>query len=173
MTAHSMVGEKEKCMGIGMNEYITKPFKQEELLKKITQLVKIKLEEGNNLVPIDQDSIVEPIDLSYLKELCENNHEFEKEMIELFLQQVPSDIDLLNKAIDSIHFENIGSLAHKLKSSVIIIGLKSTSEALSSIESGANDNKDISQIRIYFEKVSKRLESSYKELNLILSGEYK
>lgn len=35
MTAHSLVGEKEKCIEIGMNEYITKPFNQRDLFEKI------------------------------------------------------------------------------------------------------------------------------------------
>ncbi|MES2592466.1 MAG: PAS domain S-box protein [Bacteroidota bacterium] len=36
MTAHSLVGEKEKCFEIGMNDYVGKPFTQEELYSKIT-----------------------------------------------------------------------------------------------------------------------------------------
>lgn len=39
MTAHSLVGEKDKCMEIGMDEYITKPFHQKELFEKITSFV--------------------------------------------------------------------------------------------------------------------------------------
>ncbi|UTA69136.1 PAS domain S-box protein [Emticicia sp. 21SJ11W-3] len=37
MTAHSLVGEKEKCLKIGMNEYITKPFNQRELFDKVVK----------------------------------------------------------------------------------------------------------------------------------------
>jgi len=39
MTAHSLVGEKEKCIKIGMNEYITKPFHKTELFDKIMSFV--------------------------------------------------------------------------------------------------------------------------------------
>ncbi|RYU96287.1 PAS domain S-box protein [Emticicia agri] len=39
MTAHSLVGEKDKCIEIGMNEYITKPFNQKELFDKIMSFV--------------------------------------------------------------------------------------------------------------------------------------
>jgi PAS domain S-box-containing protein len=39
MTAHSLVGEKDKCIEIGMNDYITKPFNQRELFEKIMSFV--------------------------------------------------------------------------------------------------------------------------------------
>lgn len=39
MTAHSLVGEKQKCLEIGMNGYISKPFKQSELLNEINRVL--------------------------------------------------------------------------------------------------------------------------------------
>ena len=35
MTANAMKGEKEKCINLGMNDYISKPFKKEDLLRII------------------------------------------------------------------------------------------------------------------------------------------
>jgi signal transduction histidine kinase/CheY-like chemotaxis protein len=43
MTAHTIKGELERCMAIGMDDYISKPFQSSELYEKIHRLVKKKL----------------------------------------------------------------------------------------------------------------------------------
>lgn len=35
LTAHAMAGDKDMCLGIGMDDYVTKPFKTPELIEKI------------------------------------------------------------------------------------------------------------------------------------------
>ncbi len=38
MTAHAMTGDREKCMEMGMNGYLTKPLQMEELRKVLTEI---------------------------------------------------------------------------------------------------------------------------------------
>lgn len=40
ITAHSLIGEQQKCFDLGMNAYVSKPFKQEELLTQMKKAVK-------------------------------------------------------------------------------------------------------------------------------------
>jgi PAS domain S-box-containing protein len=42
MTANAMIGDKEECLSAGMNEYISKPFKQEEISNKLNQFLNSK-----------------------------------------------------------------------------------------------------------------------------------
>jgi CheY-like chemotaxis protein len=43
MTAHAMKGDRERCLEAGMNDYISKPAKADDLLNVIDRTVKIIL----------------------------------------------------------------------------------------------------------------------------------
>ena len=43
ITANALSGESEKCISIGMNDYISKPFDQQELYGKIIKSLKTRV----------------------------------------------------------------------------------------------------------------------------------
>ena len=40
-TANALKTEKEKCLNIGMNDYVTKPFREPDLKEKIVSLLNV------------------------------------------------------------------------------------------------------------------------------------
>ena len=141
MTAHSLLGEREKCLAMGMNEYVGKPFNQEELFTTIVKTIQMNESKGRlegKLTPSFN------INLDYLHNLSKGNKEFEIEMLNLFLIEVPRDIDSLVHAYDDSSFSSIRNIAHKLKSSVSLVGLDALAPYLNEVETSAN-NKEINQ----------------------------
>jgi CheY-like chemotaxis protein/HPt (histidine-containing phosphotransfer) domain-containing protein len=114
MTAHAMVGEKEKCLQLGMNDYVSKPIKETVLYNIIArhaQNIHEKTEEINH------------VDLNYLHQLSGNDKDFERDILNQFLEQVPSELSQLEKSIKEDDFETIRRTAHSLKSTVGYVGL--------------------------------------------------
>lgn len=52
LTAHSLIGEKEKCIAVGMNDYITKPFSPKDLFNKIASFINIPVAENLQIVEV-------------------------------------------------------------------------------------------------------------------------
>ena len=114
MTAHAMVGEKEKCIQLGMNDYVSKPIKE-------TVLYNIIARHAQN-IPEKNDS-TNDLDLNYLHQLSGNDKDFEQHILTQFLEQVPSELSQLENSIKTDDFETIRRTAHSLKSTVGYVGL--------------------------------------------------
>lgn len=106
ITAHAFSGEKEKCLAAGMNGYLSKPFREQELLNVIA---------GNRSAPV--------ADLRFLREQTRHNAAFMQEMIRTFLQQAPKDIKALEKAAASGDGEQLYKIAHTMSTSAGFFGL--------------------------------------------------
>jgi len=156
MTAHSLIGEQQKCFDIGMDGYITKPYKQADLLNMILSVL--------HKQPVCEDK---DIDFSYLNELSDGNQEFIREMIDLFVNKVPNDMKELEAAIAVKDYATIRGIAHTLRSSLSIFKLEALFEHLDPIEKesialGFSTEAD-QEFKILKEKLSNTVESLKKQ----------
>lgn len=117
MTAHAMAGEREKCLSYGMNEYLSKPLRENELYSLIKRL---GLKESVHELRIDEKGT---LDFQYLEELSGGNVEFKKNMISQFLVQGKSEVLALEKAFVEKNYSSVKKIAHNLKTSVSFMGL--------------------------------------------------
>ncbi len=176
MTAHSIVGEKEKCHAAGMNDFISKPFNQKDLYNKIYQL--LRPGKTNQSRSDDSPQVVNPgkplsselLSLDYLHGLSEGNIKFEMDMLELFISKVPPDIDALQKALDEPDYPRISEISHKLKSSMAIFGRTDLEEILSGLALQAKEHKIDKEILHTFVKLKMELSEFYPLLQKILDN---
>lgn len=72
--------------------------------------------------------------LTYLSEMTGGKKQLIKEIIDVFLQQVPNELKSINDAILKTDFITIKNFAHTMKSSVSIMGISSLSPILNEME---------------------------------------
>ncbi|WP_343690715.1 ATP-binding protein [Chitinophaga sp.] len=128
MTAHAMAGEREKCLQAGMNEYLSKPIREEELFRLIQVFTgKVSppdVHTHSNAVNGQSQPHEGPlVQLQYLKTLSKGDTEFEHAMLQQFVTQLPEDLGALKKAIQAEDIAAIKSTAHNLKTTISFIGL--------------------------------------------------
>jgi signal transduction histidine kinase/CheY-like chemotaxis protein/HPt (histidine-containing phosphotransfer) domain-containing protein len=116
MTAHAMAGEKEKCLQLGMNDYISKPIKETILYNMIASHARSISGDKDR----EQTAL---ISLDYLHQLSGNDAEFEREILRQFLVQLPEELTQLEEAIRTNNFTQSKRVAHSLKSTVGYVGL--------------------------------------------------
>ena len=135
MTAHSLVGEQERCYNVGMDAYVPKPFKQAMLLEAIKTVMSKDIQ-----LPKKRK-----IDLSFLDEMSCGDINFKQDMIDLFIQKIPNEVDQLEEAFNSNDIDTVKKIAHNMRSSFDIFMLEDFSNYLSIIEQEANIGKFTSE----------------------------
>ncbi len=174
MTAHSLVGEQQKCFDIGMNAYVAKPFKQADLLDNIHLVLKKEFEKeltNRTVVENVPSEILEKkeIDLTYLDEILGHDKDLKIEMIDLFIQNVPNDVDLLGNAILEKDLMGVKKIAHHMKSSLSMFNLTQEVAFLEQTEMNAMDsviNSKISEEFTFFKSSIEKTVVALKEVNM-------
>ncbi|MBC7937458.1 MAG: response regulator [Rhizobacter sp.] len=123
MTAHVLAGEKEKCLSYGMNDYISKPIREAQLHKLITQFTHIPISDVLQRGSVIVADWYKYINLQYMKEISSGNMEYEKTVTEQFIEAIPEDLLAIEKAWRDKHISDLRQLAHNMKTTISVMGL--------------------------------------------------
>lgn len=164
MTANAMSGENEKCIQLGMNDYISKPIKAEILFEKILHSVPKKCSEATDRV----------IQLAFLHKSMGSNQELLLEILNMFLEMVPEDVEAIIKAIESCNYDLIRKRSHKLLSTVLALGATGMETVLKEMEllgKEARDHERITELGRQLEMLCKKaILEVEQERNLLLKS---
>lgn len=83
------------------------------------------------------------MDLTYLKKVANNDKETILEMVEIFEEQCSEFIAEFKKHIDNEDYIELSQLAHKVKSSVAIMGMNNFANELKTFENETKENKNV------------------------------
>jgi len=120
MTAHAFLQERERCLAIGMNDFITKPIQPDSLLSTLAKWIPIGLREPQPAPPplADLPGIAPGEGLAF----ATGNPAFHEGLLWKFLDRKQDSTDLINGALASGNLGAAADLAHAMISTAGAIG---------------------------------------------------
>ncbi|MGK4006982.1 response regulator [Sorangium sp. So ce1036] len=154
LTAHALVGERDRVLAAGMDDYLAKPVRPQSLQKTLWRHVVLHRGEPDQdpaLASAAKDPAVRPV--------LDPEVPRSRKLIELVLKNVPAQLDSLDDCIQGAVAPEVMASAHKLKGSMLSIGAARVAELAEKMQLAAAkgelpQNGDLARIRQEFDAVS-------------------
>lgn len=139
LTAHALVGDREKCINAGMTDYVSKPIIGHDLIRKIDDLFNIKNE---NTASVSDNPVTDKVllDINRLKKVSLGDIEFEKDLLGSYLNDLDEKFRILNELLYKKEVDKIIELAHTIKGASYSIGAVKVGDEAYAIELSGKNN---------------------------------
>jgi CheY-like chemotaxis protein len=136
MTAEVMRGDREGFLAAGMNDYVAKPIRPQELVAAITRTPS----RGRVDETSDAEAARPAVDASVLARLAESmggDDAFVAELIEQFVTDSPALVAAARHGVEAGDADEVRRAAHTLKSNAATIGANELADRSSRLEAAA------------------------------------
>jgi two-component system, sensor histidine kinase and response regulator len=134
LTANALVGERERCLAAGMDDYIAKPFTTQQLYSAL-------------LVAVPPVAVEVQFNPARLEQLC---NELERPAVLAmagdFLGALPARMTEIHRLHDAREWKDLDRAAHSLKGMVALFGFQPLADTFRSLEDAA-DNADPQRVQ--------------------------
>ncbi len=168
VTAAAFKDETERYLEAGMNDFITKPYTEEKLFEVIRRVLRMVStdpkpdSESRSIIP---DAAKEKLyDLSNLLQFGEDDPNFIKDIITLFITNGRQDLNSLQAAITAGEIQEVFQVAHRMKSSLNTMGIHSIETAIKRIDHCSRHNENVEEIPALYGQVEKTMLTVFDQL---------
>ncbi len=161
LTADITQTDMKQCVEVGMNEYVSKPINETDLLDKIARLVK----KNSNQVIGNQQETIKICNLDYLKSKKSNYPKFVTEMLQMILKETPVYLEEAKGCLSASDWEGLHGSIHKVRPLIYYIGLpKHIEDVAKLMDDYVANRQHLDLIPDLFLKVEKAFQQAFKEL---------
>jgi two-component system, sensor histidine kinase and response regulator len=141
MTAHAMKGDDEKCFAAGMDDYLTKPIRTEELFAALEKVGASKVAREVLLERATPEPRAEALDMAAALDRLGGDRDLYYELVDLFKSEFPNVETAMRSAIDGRDAGALERSAHALRGSSGNLGAIGVSYAAMELENLARSGK--------------------------------
>jgi PAS domain S-box-containing protein len=116
MTAHAMKGDRERCLQVGMDGYISKPLQPSELFEAVEGLAAAAAASGRSVMPAGSAGPV--FDVEFALRAVGGDRELLKEIIDVYFVECPRWMAEIGAAVARGEAATLRRMAHTLKGTV-------------------------------------------------------
>jgi len=143
VTAGTVIGEKEKCIMSGMNDFLPKPLRQADLFEMLTKYISGSKTENKNTVQTERY-----LDLNLLNDQTgEDDEDFRKMFLNLVIQQLSEAENNIKNAVAEENAGELSKVLHKLKGTAGTAGLIKLAETALYWEKKVDETTDFSSLQ--------------------------
>lgn len=149
LTENAVTGDKNKYLEIGMDDYLSKPFKFNQLqalLEKWFAMEKpstVLLEDEDREGEVSAKSDSEDIDFQVIEGVC-SDPAIIKQLIKVYFDQAQHFLDEIRCAADNDDINKLNFSAHTLKSSSANLGINNVAQTCHDLEHWRVEKGDLS-----------------------------
>jgi CheY-like chemotaxis protein/HPt (histidine-containing phosphotransfer) domain-containing protein len=137
VTANAMPGDRERCLDAGMDYYLAKPVRVDELQAALEMAALRIVGRRSDVGPWSYD-VFDPRPLEQLRQLGKAGDDgIAQEIVQSFCVDTPGRITMLRSALEAHDLKQVELIAHSLKSGSGTIGVRQLAALFGAIEEKA------------------------------------
>lgn len=155
LTANAQPGEKEKCLQLGMNDYVSKPIDAGSLFKTINKLTSKMVSTKTGIVNSQTTTVVSDkvCNMDYLMGATRGNKKIINNIVAVFFKETGKELVFLNAAIKKTNYTDISDISHKIKSAFSILGISVLEPVFKEMEQLSSSTSPIGNIELLNRRV--------------------